>query len=129
MRSRQALQIGLAQSLAIVPGVSRSGASIVGGLLTGLPRVEATAFSFYLGLPLMAVATAYKLYKHSDGIAKVSGGNSALIVGTLVSFVAGLASVSWLLKYISNHSFRLFAVYRIAAGAFILMLVAIGFFG
>lgn len=122
----QALWIGLAQVLAVVfPGTSRSGASIVGGWLLGLNRVTATAFSFYLGLPILGLAGLYKLYKARDTLSTLPGGAPALLVGTLVSGVVAFAAVGWLLRYVSRHNFKGFAIYRIVAGSVILLLVAL----
>ena len=125
----QALTIGMVQTIALIPGVSRSGASIVAGMLTGLNRVTATAFSFYLGLPILGLAGLYKLYKVRNDLSSVPGGSLALGVGTLVSFVVALAAVSWLLRYVSRNDFRGFAIYRVIAGLVILALVAFGAFG
>jgi undecaprenyl-diphosphatase len=124
---RQALWVGTAQVFAVLfPGTSRSGASIVGGLLAGLNRVTATAFSFFLGIPLLGAAGLYSLYKARNTLSQVSGGTSALIIGTVVSFVVALASVTWLLRYVSRHDFKGFAIYRVAAGIVILILSAVG---
>lgn len=125
----QALTIGLTQTLALIPGVSRSGASIVGGMLTGLNRVTATAFSFYLGLPILGLAGLYKVYKIRNDLSSVPGGGLALGIGTLVSFMVALVAVSWLLRYISRNDFRGFAIYRVIAGVVILGLVAMGILG
>ncbi|MGY2893324.1 undecaprenyl-diphosphate phosphatase [Deinococcus sp. UYEF24] len=123
----QALWVGVAQIFSVLfPGTSRSGSSIVGGLLSGMNRVTATAFSFFLGIPLLGAAGLYSLYKARDTISQVAGGTSALLIGTVVSFVVALASVSWLLRYVSRHDFRGFAIYRVIAGVVILILVATG---
>ncbi len=122
---RQALWVGVAQVFSVLfPGTSRSGSSIVGGLLSGMNRVTATAFSFFLGIPLLGAAGLYSLYKARDALSQVAGGTSALLIGTVVSFVVALASVSWLLRYVSGHDFKGFAIYRIIAGVVILILVA-----
>ncbi len=123
---RQAALIGLGQAVAIIPGISRSGASIVSGLAVGLNRSTATAFSFYLSIPVIVLASAYKLVKYSDKITHVSGGVPALLVGMTAAFVTALFAISWLLKYISNHNFRPFAVYRVVIGFVILFLIAYG---
>ena len=124
---RQALWVGVAQVFSVLfPGTSRSGSSIVGGLLSGMNRVTATAFSFFLGIPLLGAAGLYSIYKARHTISQVSGGSSALLIGTVVSFVVALASVSWLLRYVSRHDFRGFAIYRVVAGIVILVLVAMG---
>lgn len=122
---RQAIAVGLAQCLALVPGVSRSGASIVGGLLSGVDRVRATAFSFYIGIPLLGSAGAYKLFQNRGQLsADISGGGLSIVIGSAVSFIVALAAVSWLLKYVSTHNFRIFAYYRILLGLIILGLLA-----
>ena len=123
----QALWVGVAQIFSVLfPGTSRSGSSIVGGLLSGMNRVTATAFSFFLGIPLLGAAGLYSLYKARHTISQVTGGTSALIIGTVVSFVVALASVTWLLRYVSGHDFKGFAIYRVIAGIVILVLVATG---
>lgn len=124
---KQALLIGLYQVLALVPGVSRSGATIMGGVLSGLDRVTATAFSFYLGIPILLMAGAYKLATGS--ISSIEGGAAALLAGTIASFVTALIVVKWLLKYVSRHDFKIFAYYRIVLGLIILVLVASGTLG
>lgn len=118
---RQAVKVGLYQIVALIPGVSRSGATIMGGLLTGLDRVTATAFSFYLSMPIILLAGSYKLVKDGDKINQVSGGSSALMVGIITSFIVALAAVKWLLHYVARNDFKLFAYYRIAAGIVILV--------
>jgi undecaprenyl-diphosphatase len=112
--------------VSLLPGVSRSGATIVGGLLAGLDRVTATAFSFYLAIPVMVLATGYKLLKQRHDIAHLPGGTAALVLGTVVAFATGLAAVSWLLRYVSKHNFKPFAIYRIIAGVVIIVLIALG---
>lgn len=115
---RQALLVGLAQCLALVPGVSRSASSIIGGMLTGLDRPTATAFSFYLSIPTLGLATLYALIKERGVLSAAQIG--PLTIGLLVSFVTALLAVSWLLRYVSRHNFRGFAVYRVLAGLAIL---------
>ena len=121
---KQALSVGLAQATALIPGVSRSGASIVGGLLSGLDRVTATAFSFYLSIPIMFSASGYKIAKEHSAISSLPGGSIRLIVGTITAFITALMAVSWLLRYISRNDFKGFAQYRIVFGFFVLLLVA-----
>ncbi len=123
---KQALLVGFGQAIAIIPGVSRSGASIVSGLLVGLSRTTATKFSFYLSIPVMILASAYKLFKYGHVIDDISGGWPAIIVGVIVSFITALLAIRWLLSYISRHNFRGFAIYRVVFGFFILFLIAIG---
>ena len=120
----RALLIGFGQAVAIIPGVSRSGATIVTGLSTGLNRTTATAFSFYLSIPILVLASGLKLVKHHNILGQLPGGGLALALGLLAAFVTALFSVSWLLRYISRHNFRPFAYYRIALGILILILVA-----
>lgn len=123
---KKALIVGLGQSIAIIPGVSRSGATIVTGLGAGLNRPTATAFSFYLSIPVMVLASGLKLIKGGDQLGQLAGGTPALIAGVIAAFVTALLSVSWLLRYISHHNFRPFAYYRVVAGIAILLLLAVG---
>ena len=115
-----AFRIGLFQMLALVPGVSRSGATIMGSLLSGVDRVTAAAFSFYLSIPILVVAGAYQLISGYDQLDTVAGGALAIVAGTLAAFVTALAAIKWLLRYISNHNFKIFAYYRIVLGIIIL---------
>lgn len=120
---REALLIGVAQMTALIPGVSRSGASIVGSLLLGLDRRTATAFSFYLALPTLGTATLFDLLLALREGA-VTGAHLPLFgVGALTSFGVAWLSIAWLLRYVSRHTFRLFGYYRVAAGAAIIALV------
>lgn len=121
---RQSVQVGLFQVLALIPGVSRSGATIMGGMLSGLDRVTATAFSFYLSIPVILVAGTYKLL--TGDVNQISGGSPALIAGLLASFISALIAIKWLLKYVSSHDFKIFAYYRIALGCLLLVLISIG---
>jgi len=125
MTIRQSLLIGLGQSVAIIPGVSRSGATIVSGLLTGLSRRTATAYSFYLSIPILVAASALKLVKHGDQLSLISGGPVSIVIGLVVSFITALLSITWLLRYISRHNFVPFAYYRIALGTIILILIVL----
>jgi undecaprenyl-diphosphatase len=123
----QALWIGIAQIFSVVfPGTSRSGSTIVGGMLTGLNRATATAFSFYLGMPILVLASLYKLYKARDSLSSIPGGSLALIVGTVVSFASAFLVVGWLLNYVSKNNFKPFAIYRVVLGVIILVLVGTG---
>jgi undecaprenyl-diphosphatase len=123
--TKKALLIGLGQSVAILPGVSRSGATIVTGLATGLNRTTATAFSFYLSIPVLVLASGLKLIKHGDQLHRLPGGSAALVLGMAAAFITALFSVSWLLRYIAGHNFKMFAYYRIGLGALILLLLAV----
>jgi undecaprenyl-diphosphatase len=113
-----ALWVGFAQALALIPGTSRSGATIMGGLLRGLSRKAATEFSFFLAIPTMFAATAFELFKarHSlnlDDLAVIG-------VGSIASFVSAAFAVRALIRYVSGHNFKVFAWYRIAFGFVIL---------
>ncbi len=121
---RQALQIGLFQVLALIPGVSRSGATIMGGLLSGVDRVTATAFSFYLGIPVLLLAGSYKLA--IDDVSTIDGSAPALIAGIVTAFITALIVIGWLLRYVSKHDFKIFAYYRIVLGLILLLLMASG---
>lgn len=116
---RTALGIGLAQVLSLIPGVSRSGATILGGYTLGLSRTAATEFSFFLAIPVMFAATLYDLLK-SWSVLSMSD-IPVFAVGFLVSFVSALIVVKAFLSYVSGHSFRAFAWYRIAFGAALLL--------
>ena len=113
-----ALKVGLVQCLAMVPGTSRSGATIIGGMLLGLSRKDATDFSFYLAIPTLIGAGAYSLYKER---ALLSWADAPVFgVGLLFSFVSAWLCVRWLLRFISTHSFVGFAWYRIVFGLVVL---------
>lgn len=114
-----ALKVGLAQSLALVPGTSRSGATIIGGMLFGLSRKAATDFSFFLAIPTLIGASVYSLWKERAALSAAD--LPLLTVGTLVSFVVAWVVVRWLLRYIATHSFVPFAWYRIAFGGVVLL--------
>ena len=121
---RQALAIGLAQATALVPGVSRSGASMVGGLLTGLDRPTATAFSFYLAIPTLGAATVVDLL---GSLRQLNADNlPLLLIGTVVSAVVAGASIRWLLGYVAHHTFVPFGVYRVLVGLLLLAMIAAG---
>jgi undecaprenyl-diphosphatase len=119
MRWTDALKLGLVQCLALVPGTSRSGATIIGGMLLGLSRKAATDFSFYLAIPTLIGAGAYSLYKERASLG--SDDVPMFLVGLLFSFVSAWLCVRWLLRYISSHDFKPFAWYRIAFGIIVLL--------
>ena len=124
MRPLDALKVGLAQSFALIPGTSRSGATIIGGMLFGLSRVAATEFSFFLAIPTLLAATSYDLLKHR---ALFSAADlPAFALGMGVSFVSALVVVRWLLRYVGGHSFAPFAWYRLAFGALVLVTARMG---
>jgi undecaprenyl-diphosphatase len=120
----EALAIGVAQVTALIPGVSRSGASMVGGLLAGLDRVTATTFSFYLAIPTLGAATLVDLLGSLDLLTPSDYGRLAL--GLLVSFVVAWLCIGWLLRYVARNSFTAFGIYRVIAGVVILGLVLAG---
>jgi undecaprenyl-diphosphatase len=117
---RTALSVGLAQCCALFPGVSRSGATIVGGLLAGMDRRVATEYSFFLALPTMILATVYQLSKSLPLFTLDDMG--ALSVGLVVSFLVGWAVIAGFLAFVKHHSLRSFAYYRIALGVIVLVM-------
>lgn len=115
---RDALKVGLVQCLAMVPGTSRSGATIIGGMLLGLSRKAATDFSFYLAIPTLIGAGAYSLYKERAMLSLADAPMFA--VGLVFSFISAWLCVRWLLRFIASHSFVGFAWYRIVFGGVVL---------
>jgi undecaprenyl-diphosphatase len=124
MTWRDALKVGIAQTFALIPGTSRSGATIIGGLLFGLSRRTATEFSFFLAVPTLILAGAYDAWK-----------NRALFdvhdipvfaVGTIAAFVSAFVCVRWLLRFIATHDFTVFAWYRIVFGIIVLVTASNG---
>lgn len=115
---KHALKVGLMQCLALIPGTSRSGATIIGGLFFGLSRKAATEFSFFLAIPIMFAATFYDVYKHRDILHFDDIG--VFIVGFVASFISALLAVRGLLRFISHHDFTVFAWYRIGFGIIVL---------
>jgi undecaprenyl-diphosphatase len=119
MRPMDALKVGLVQCFAMIPGTSRSGATIIGGMLLGLSRKAATDFSFYLAIPTLIGAGVYSLYKER---ALLSAADLPLFgVGLVVSFFSAWLCIRWLLRFISTHSFNGFAYYRIVFGLVVLV--------
>ena len=118
MTWRDALKVGLAQSVALIPGMSRAGATIIGGMLLGLSRRAATEFSFFLAVPTLIAAGAYDFYRNR-ALFEV-GDLGVFSVGFIVSFVSAFLCVRWLLRYIATHDFSVFAWYRIAFGVIVL---------
>lgn len=119
MRWQDALKVGCAQALALIPGTSRAGATIIGGLFIGMSRKAATEFSFFLAIPTMFLAVFYDLYKHRDILHANDLGMFA--AGFIASFFSAFLAVRGLLRYISRHDFSVFAWYRIAFGIVILL--------
>jgi undecaprenyl-diphosphatase len=118
MTPLDAIKVGLVQCLAMIPGTSRSGATIIGGMLLGLSRKAATDFSFYLAIPTLIGAGAYSLFKERALLSMADLPTFA--VGLVFSFLSAWLCVRWLLRYISTHSFTPFAWYRIAFGIVVL---------
>ena len=124
MTWKDALKVGLVQCFAMIPGTSRSGATIIGGMLMGLSRKAATDFSFYLAIPTLIGAGAYSLYKER---ALLSWADAPMFgVGLLFAFASAWLCIRWLLRYIASHSFSGFAYYRIAFGILILVTAHFG---
>ncbi len=118
----QALRIGIAQLFALVPGVSRSGASIIGGLFVGLDRRTATQFSFFLAMPILGAATVLEFV---DALSTINSDQILmLLLGALISGIVAWFSIGWLLRYVSNNSFVVFGYYRILIGILIIIAVA-----
>ena len=118
MRWKDALKVGFAQCFSLIPGTSRSGATIIGGMLFGLSRQAATEFSFFLAVPIMFAASGYQMvkYRHLFSAADLA----PFAVGFGVSFVAALLAVRALIRYVASHDFRAFAWYRIVLGGVVL---------
>ncbi|TAL02412.1 MAG: undecaprenyl-diphosphate phosphatase [Porticoccaceae bacterium] len=119
-----ALKLGFAQAFALIPGTSRSGATIIGGLLFGLSRRAATEFSFFLAIPTLILATLYQLYKERELLSFNDWGMWA--AGFAAAFVSAFLCVRWLLRYIASHDFTLFAWYRIGFGILVLATARFG---
>ena len=126
LSTRDGVLIGLAQSLALIPGVSRSGATMSAGLLLGLKRPAAAQFSFLLAVPAVVASGLFELQGVISG---EKGGDDPIgyvIVATVIAFIVGYAAIAWLLRYLAHHSVRLFVVYRVLLGGTVLLLVATG---
>jgi undecaprenyl-diphosphatase len=120
--ARDALVIGVVQCISLIPGVSRSGATISAGLLSGLDRVAATRMAFFLSIPALTAAGLYELPSALSGGIPVAD----TVVATLVSFVVGYASVAWLLRFVAHHPITWFVGYRVALGVVLVVLLATG---
>jgi undecaprenyl-diphosphatase len=119
MSPADAFKLGCLQCLALIPGTSRSGATIIGGMVLGFSRKCATEFSFFLGIPTLMAAGAYSLYKqrHDLSLADLP----MFTVGLVFAFFSALLCIRWLIRYVSTHDFRLFAWYRIGFGLIVLL--------
>lgn len=123
---RDAIVMGLWQCLALIPGVSRSGGTISGGLLRNLDREVATRFSFLLAIPAVLASGLFSLPDAFDPQAGQAASGTQLLVGSGIAFVLGYISIAWLLKFVSNHSFAWFSAYRIPLGILVMLLLATG---
>ena len=119
MTWRDALKVGFAQCFALIPGTSRSGATIIGAMLFGLSRKAATEFSFFLAVPTLVAAGAYDLYKNRAAFSDAD--LEMLAVGLVAAFVSAFVCVRWLIRYVATHDFKPFAWYRIAFGVIVLL--------
>ena len=116
-----AFKVGVAQCAALIPGTSRSGATIIGGMLFGLPRAVATEFSFFLAIPVIGGATAYELLKLWKNPVTISGQYTlAIVIGFIAAFISAFICVRWLIHYVAHHNFKPFAWYRIVFGLLVL---------
>lgn len=122
---RDTFIIGLTQCLALVPGVSRSGATISAGLFRGLDRVAVTRLSFFLAIPALLAAGLLEATSRADQISQGVGW-TATLVATAVSFIVAYISIAWLLKFVAKHSFSVFIIYRVALGILLIILLAAG---
>jgi undecaprenyl-diphosphatase len=123
MNGRDGLWVGMAQVLALIPGVSRSGATISAGLFRDFDRVAAARYSFLLSVPAVVLSGLFELRKVGEN---GSPSAAATAIATVVAFVTGYAAIAWLLRYLGTHSLRIFVVYRIALGVLVLALAAAG---
>jgi len=121
----KALRIGLFQIIAMIPGVSRSAATIIGGLTQKLTRKNAAEFSFFLAVPTMFAASVYKLYKSYDSVTVDNIG--MLITGNIIAFIVAMLAIKSFVTYLANHGFKIFGYYRIAVGLIILILYSLNF--
>lgn len=127
---RKALWIGLAQCVAMIPGVSRSMATIVGGMSQKLSRKTAAEFSFFLAVPTMFAATAYKMLKfflEPNGGEILSHNVGALVLGNVVAFVVGLLAIKFFIGFVTKYGFKFFGYYRIVVGSIILIMMLLGY--
>ena len=123
---KDTLVIGIVQCLALIPGISRSGATMSAGLLRDLDRVTVTKLSFFLSIPALLAASVLQTVTEYDNISADNGGVGwpATIVATVVSFIVGWFAVSWLLKFIARHSYSIFIGYRLVLGSVLMVLLA-----
>ena len=129
MTWKRALKIGFFQCIAMIPGVSRSMATIVGGMTTKLSRKNAAEFSFFLAVPTMAAASGYKLMKlvtDPAGVSLLSDHLITLLIGNVVAFIVAIAAIKFFIDFLTKYGFKAFGYYRIVVGALLLVLLAMG---
>lgn len=129
MNWKRSLKIGFFQTIAMIPGVSRSMATIVGGMSTGLSRKNAAEFSFFLAVPTMAAASGYKLLKlflEPEGATMLGENLTTLLIGNLVAFVVAMAAIRFFISFLTKYGFKAFGYYRIIVGVLILVLLLTG---
>jgi len=129
MNWKRSLKVGFFQTIAMIPGVSRSMATIVGGMSTGLSRKNAAEFSFFLAVPTMAAASGYKLLKlflEPEGAAMLGENLTTLLIGNLVAFVVAMAAIKFFISFLTKYGFKAFGYYRIIVGVLILVLLLTG---
>lgn len=119
LRLHHAVKLGLFQALALIPGTSRSGATIIGGLFLGMSRTLAAEFSFFMAIPTLLAATGYEFVKEAEGLAALDP--VALVLGAVASFASAFVATRILIRFVSNHTFEWFAWYRIAFGILVLV--------
>lgn len=119
MTAMDALKVGFIQCLALIPGTSRSGSTIIGAMLLGFSRKAAAEFSFYLGIPTLMGAGAYSVWKERAALSMADA--PMFIVGLIFAFISALICIRWLIRYVSTHDFTVFAWYRIVFGAIVLL--------
>lgn len=125
-----AFKIGLFQCIAMIPGVSRSAATIVGGMANKMSRKSAAEFSFFLAVPTMAAASGYKLLKlvtNPDGASMLTENLTTLLIGNIVAFLVAIAGIKFLIGFLTKYGFKAFGYYRIVVGLAILIMAALGF--
>jgi undecaprenyl-diphosphatase len=124
----KALKIGLFQCIALIPGVSRSAASILGGMAQGLTRKQAAEFSFFLAVPTLAGAGVYKAYKAWKQVPELFEGDNLkiLLIGNVVAFIVAMLAIKFFIAYLTKHGFKVFGWYRIVVGAALIILLAMG---
>jgi undecaprenyl-diphosphatase len=126
IRTKEGVVIGFAQALALVPGVSRSGATISAGLFMDLTRTAAARFSFLLSIPAVVLSGLFELASIASGEEGETASAFGLVIATVLAFITGYASIAFLLRYLTNHSTAVFVAYRVVLGSVVLVLVGAG---